>query len=74
MTEVRTENTRAEPGIIEEILPNQMYCVRLENGRTVRAGLAAAARHSIVRLISGSPVLVKLSPFDPNRGQIVQKA
>jgi translation initiation factor IF-1 len=60
--------------VIEEVLPNQMYRVRLDDGRTLQAGLSAGIRHSVVRLISGSVVLVKVSRHDPNRGQIVQKA
>ena len=32
-----------------------------------------AARKAIVRLISGSQVVVQLSKLDPSRGQIVQK-
>jgi translation initiation factor IF-1 len=50
-----------------------MYRVRLADGRVVRAGLATAARHSIVRLIGGNKVEVRLSSHDRNRGQIVKK-
>ena len=50
-----------------------MYRVRLEDGRTVRAGVEAAARHGIVRLIEGDKVLVRVFPSDPTRGQITKK-
>jgi translation initiation factor IF-1 len=50
-----------------------MYRVRLEDGRLVRAGLAPAARHLTVRFIASDAVLVKLSPYDPQRGQILKK-
>jgi translation initiation factor IF-1 len=73
VTEVSRE-ARAERGTIEEVLPNQMYRVRLDDGRTLRAGLAPSIRHSVVRLISGSIVLVRVSQHDPNRGQIVEQA
>jgi translation initiation factor IF-1 len=50
-----------------------MYLVALVDGRSVRAGLAAAARHSVVRLIKGDRVQVQLSSADPGRGQITSK-
>jgi translation initiation factor IF-1 len=50
-----------------------LFRVILEDGRTVRAGIAPSLRHAIVRLISGSKVTVKLSKLDPGRGQIIKK-
>jgi translation initiation factor IF-1 len=50
-----------------------MFRVRLDDGRKVRAGVAPALRHAVVRLISGTRVSVKLSELDPNRGQITEK-
>ena len=50
-----------------------MFLVRLDDGRTVRVGTKAAARHAAVRFITGDGVLVRLSPYDQNRGQILKK-
>jgi translation initiation factor IF-1 len=63
---------KTEAGIIEEVLPSAMFRVRLDDGRRVRAGVAPALRHAVVRLISGTRVSVKLSELDPNRGQITE--
>jgi translation initiation factor IF-1 len=60
-------------GVVEEVLPKAMCRVRLHDGRLVRAGLSAASRRGIVRLIAGCQVEVKLSPYDPSRGQITRK-
>ena len=68
-----TKNDGDQPGIIDEVLPKSMYRVRLEDGRTVRAGIEASARHGIVRLIEGDRVLVRVFPSDPTRGQITKK-
>jgi translation initiation factor IF-1 len=59
--------------LIEEILPNALYRVRLETGRTVNAGKAPELRHAVVRLLHGNRVLVQLSQYDPSRGKIVKK-
>jgi translation initiation factor IF-1 len=48
-----------------------LFLVRLDDGRKVRAGVAPALRHAVVRLIGGTRVSVKLSELDPNRGQII---
>jgi translation initiation factor IF-1 len=58
--------------VVEQILPNAMFSIRLNDGRKIKATLAPAARHGIVRLISGARVVVELSPRDNNRGRIVK--
>jgi translation initiation factor IF-1 len=60
-------------GVIEEPMPNALFRVRLNTGRSVSAGASSSLRHIIVRLIPGSRVLVELSSHDPNRGNIIEK-
>jgi len=60
-------------GVIEEVLPNAMFRVRLDDGKTIRASIAPSARHSTVRLIAGARVSVKLSSHDPGRGNITRQ-
>lgn len=50
-----------------------MYRVLLENGQQVRVGLTTASRHTMVRLIAGDRVELRLSGNDPTRGQITRK-
>ncbi len=72
-----SDNGGTEPekksGTVVEVLPNAMYWVRLESGKAVRAGVSPAVRHSVVRLLAGDRVTVKVSSHDPNRGQITEK-
>ena len=58
--------------MVEEILPNALFRVRLNDGRTVKASLAPAARHAVVRLIGGARVMVEISSRDGGRGRIVK--
>ena len=58
--------------MVEQILPNAMFSIRLDDGRKIKATLAPAARHGIVRLISGTRVMVELTSRDMNRGRIVK--
>ena len=57
---------------VEEVLPSQLYQLRLEGeGGTVRAHLSAEMRMHSVRLLPGTRVEVEVSPFDPSRGRIL---
>jgi translation initiation factor IF-1 len=58
---------------VEEVLPSALYRVRLIDGSEVLAAMAPRMRHSVVRLIGGSKVLVERSSRDPKRGHIVEK-
>ena len=64
---------RGEPGVVEEVLPRALYRVRLDDGQTIRAGIDALSRGTLVRLIAGDRVVVRRVARDPGRGQIVRK-
>jgi translation initiation factor IF-1 len=64
---------KPEAGVIEEVLPNALFRVRLESGHVVSAGPTTELRHVIVRLLVGARVLVEVSRHDPNRGKIIRK-
>ena len=50
-----------------------MYRVRTAEGRTLRVGVDALCQGTLVRLIEGDRVLIRLAERDPSRGQIVEK-
>ena len=50
-----------------------MFKIRLPDGRTVKAGLAKASRHVVVRLVAGDRVNVRIFESDPGRGEITKK-
>ena len=35
----------SEPGVVEEVLPNALFSIRLDDGRKIKANLAPVARH-----------------------------
>jgi translation initiation factor IF-1 len=62
----------ASAGVVEAVLPNDRYAVRLErSGRLVTAHLGGRTRTDLVRVIPGDAVLVELSSLDPSRARIV---
>lgn len=57
-------------GTIEEALPSALFRVKLDDGRTVVAGLSTEARRRLVKVAPGDRVSVVVSPLDPTRGKI----
>ncbi|MFC1705473.1 translation initiation factor IF-1 [Planctomycetota bacterium] len=65
--------SRRVVGVITEVLPNDLYSVELESGRTVVAHIAGKQRMNIVRLIPGDDVAVEISAFDRNKARVLAK-
>jgi translation initiation factor IF-1 len=61
-------------GIIEEVLPNTMYRVRIENfDRTVLASLNGRMRMNNIKVLGGDVVELEFSPYDLTRGRITRR-
>ena len=57
-------------GIVEELLPNAMFRVMLENNHEVLAHTAGKLRKNRIRVLAGDQVLVEMTPYDLTRGRI----
>jgi translation initiation factor IF-1 len=68
-----TAQGKETSGIILEVLPRDMFRVELEGGRKVVCQLTGQARMRLTRLLAGDSVRVKVSPYDPNRGSIIER-
>jgi len=71
--EGRTESEATETGVIEAVLPRAMYRVRSSEGRLMRVGVDALCSGTVVKLIVGDRVAIRIAARDPSRGQIVRK-
>lgn len=58
-------------GEIVDILPNQMFKVKFENGHVVTAYTGGKMRQFRIRMVLGDRVKVEMSPYDLNKGRIV---
>ena len=63
----------AAHGTVQESLPNATFRVALDNGKKVLAHASGALRMHYIKIIPGDKVMVELSPFDLNRGQITTR-
>lgn len=60
-------------GKVDEVLPNAMFRVILENGHTITATLAGRLRQHNIRILLGDGVDVEMSPYDLTRGRVVYR-
>jgi translation initiation factor IF-1 len=60
-------------GTIQEILPNAMFKVTLENGHSIRAHLSGRLRMNKIRVGVGDKVKVQMTPYDLTKGRIVYR-
>lgn len=57
-------------GVVEEILPNTMFRVKLENGHEVLAHSSGRMRKNRIRVLAGDKVTVEMTPYDLSKGRI----
>ncbi|MDC0992523.1 translation initiation factor IF-1 [Candidatus Pelagibacter sp.] len=57
-------------GIVEDLLPNAMFRVKLENGAIVTAHAAGKLRKNRIRVLQGDKVQLDISPYDLTKGRI----
>ena len=60
-------------GTVEEVLPNAMFRIVLENQHRVMATIGGKLRQNNIRILLGDSVEVEMSPYDMNRGRVVYR-
>jgi translation initiation factor IF-1 len=57
-------------GIVNEVLPNTMFRVLLDNQHEITAYTSGKMRKHRIRVLAGDRVTVEMSPYDLARGRI----
>jgi translation initiation factor IF-1 len=60
-------------GDIIEVLPNQMFKVKLDNEHVVTCYTGGKMRQFRIRLVQGDRVTVEMTPYDLGKGRIVYR-
>ena len=60
-------------GTVDEVLPNAMFRIRLENDHKIMATIGGKLRQNNIRILLGDRVEVEMSPYDMNRGRVVYR-
>ncbi len=61
-------------GVVNEVLPNAMFRVMLENNHQIIAYLGGKMRKNDIKIIQGDSVEIEMSPYDLNRGRVVYRS
>lgn len=57
-------------GIVDEVLPDSRYRVKLDNGIEVGAYASGRIRKNRIRILAGDRVTLEMSPYDLTKGRI----
>ena len=60
-------------GVVDDVLPNAMFRVILENGHKITATIGGRLRQHNIRILLGDSVNVEMSTYDLNRGRVVYR-
>ncbi len=58
-------------GVVEEVLPNSMFRVKLENDHEIIAHAAGKMKKFRIRVLAGDKVVVEMTPYDLTKGRII---
>jgi translation initiation factor IF-1 len=68
------EETIKMEGVIQEVLPNTTYRVKIENfERPVLASLNGRMRQHNIKVLMGDVVELEFTPYDLTRGRITRR-
>lgn len=68
---VSKEEQITADGIVQEVLPNAMFRVKLDQGPTILSHISGKIRQNKIQILAGDAVKVEMSPYDLSRGRIV---
>ena len=60
-------------GVVNEVLPNTKFRVKLENGHEILTYLSGKMRKFYIRVLEGDRVKVEMSPYDMSRGRVTYR-
>ena len=60
-------------GKVEEVLPNAMFRVKLENEHTILGHISGKMRQNKIQILLGDTVRVEMSPYDLTRARIAYR-
>jgi translation initiation factor IF-1 len=70
---VAKEEAISSDGIIEEVLPNAMFRVKLAQGPIVLGHISGRMRQNKIQILTGDRVRIEMSPYDLSKCRIVYR-
>ena len=60
-------------GVINEVLPNAMFKVKLETGPIILGHISGKMRQNKIQILAGDRVMIEMSPYDLTKGRVVYR-
>lgn len=60
-------------GVVEEVLPNAMFRVRVNKNHAIIATISGRMRQNRIQILLGDKVRVELSPYDLTKGRVTYR-
>jgi translation initiation factor IF-1 len=71
---VAKEDLLHTEGTVEEVLPNAMFRVKLDdNGHVITAVISGRMRQNRIQILLGDRVRIEMSPYDLSKGRVVYR-
>jgi translation initiation factor IF-1 len=70
---VAKEDQISSDGVIEEVLPNAMFRVKLAQGPIILGHISGRMRQNKIQILTGDRVRIEMSPYDLTKCRIVYR-
>lgn len=60
-------------GLVEEVLPNAMFRVRINENHKITAVISGRMRQNRIQILQGDRVKIEMSPYDLTKGRVVYR-
>lgn len=61
-------------GVVEELLPNAMFRVKINEHHTIIAVISGKMRQNRIRILTGDRVTCEVSAYDLTRGRVTYRS
>ena len=67
------EDLITSDGVVEEVLPNAMFRIKIAQGATILGHISGKMRQNKIQILAGDRVRVELSPYDLTKCRITYR-
>ena len=60
-------------GVVEEVLPNAMFRVKINETHKITAVISGKMRQHRIQILQGDRVKIEMSPYDLTKGRVVYR-
>ena len=67
------EDLITSDGVVEEVLPNAMFRVKMSQGPVILGHISGKMRQNKIQILAGDRVKIEMSPYDLTKCRIVYR-